>query len=77
MWPFAQCELKSGNKDVVDNFFDHEWSLSVPSLVDDAELWDIIVSGGYPEAVFRADWNRKTACFVIILLRCCKWTLER
>jgi predicted AAA+ superfamily ATPase len=63
LWPFAQCELKSGNKDVVDNFFDHEWSLSVPSLVDDAELWDIIVSGGYPEAVFRADWNRKTAWF--------------
>lgn len=62
LWPFSQCESKNGNGDLIHTLFNGDQLPSVASI-DDSELWEMVINGGYPEAVSRPDQNRKNAWF--------------
>lgn len=60
LWPFSQGELKGGRESFVDALWasDISWK-AAPQLLDRSALFDLLLSGGYPEAVSRSVTRRQ------------------
>lgn len=62
LWPLSQGELRSQREGFIDLLFSNENLPSCPSI-EDAELLQLVVTGGYPEVVQRAKGRRRAAWF--------------
>lgn len=62
LWPLSQGELRSTQENFIDKIFSED-GLKTPSFLSPDELLELLIAGGYPEAVSRKDPKRRSAWF--------------
>ena len=63
LFPFAQAELKESGRNIVDLLFSEGPIPPVSTGLSGADLAELIMRGGFPEAVAREDAQRRDAWF--------------
>jgi predicted AAA+ superfamily ATPase len=62
LWPFSESELNGRRGSFVDRIFDPAFQPE-PSAMQDSEIVERLLAGGYPEAVARKSADRRNAWF--------------
>lgn len=63
MWPMSQGELKANKESFIDSIFSNKIESFKKQPLTEDELWELIITGGYPEVIQRKSYRRKRAWF--------------
>lgn len=63
LWPLSQSELQGEKGQFVDSLFSEEQTVPSARPTGEADLWEMVTGGGYPEIMNRQQPARKDAWF--------------
>lgn len=63
LWPLSQCEIAGNDNTFIDAAFAGNGAWSSDKSMDEGQLWQRVLSGGFPEALQRAKAHRRDQWF--------------